>query len=58
MSAAAEQNHVEAQLKVGYVHEIGFGVVQDYLRAAQFYEEAANSGSAEVNAHLLTSLVV
>lgn len=42
---AAEQDHAEAQLVMGILHEQGRGVLQDYEIATRWYESASDKGN-------------
>lgn len=48
----ADEGHVEAQKLLGYMHEIGQGVPQEYSYAATWYEKAAAQGDADAGVHL------
>ena len=43
----AEQGHVEAQKLLGYMHEMGQGVPQEYSYAEAWYRKAADSGDGD-----------
>lgn len=38
---AAEQGNAEAQLKIGYMYDMGYGVNQDYYKAFEWYTKSA-----------------
>ena len=43
----ARQDHAEAQLFMGVLYRYGLGVEQDQLKAAYWYERAANNGDID-----------
>jgi TPR repeat protein len=42
--ALAEKGNVNAQKRLGYLYEVGAGVERDWLKAAEWYSEAADGG--------------
>jgi TPR repeat protein len=50
--ALAQSNHVYAQFKVGGLYQEGKGVVQDYKKAIEWYQKAAEKGNADAQADL------
>ena len=40
----AEQGHADAQAYLGYCHDVGKGVTQDYAKAAYWYRKGADQG--------------
>jgi hypothetical protein len=49
---AAERGNPQAQTQLGYMHEIGIAVPQDYRLAAMWYQRAAEQGDPRAQ-HLL-----
>ena len=47
-----EQGHVEAQIFLGGMYEMGYGVPQDYAEAVRWYRKAAEQGDALAQAIL------
>lgn len=43
---AAEQGHVEAQCKLGYMYDLGLGVTEDDQESVKWYRKAAEQGHA------------
>ena len=39
---SAQQGYPEAQFNLGYMHEIGDWVAQDYAKAAEYYQKAVD----------------
>ena len=52
MSAQAEKGYARAQLRMGWIHERGLGVPQDYNKARDWYLKALANGDVDANAHL------
>ncbi len=48
----ADEGHVEAQKLLGYMHEIGQGVPQEYFYAVTWYEKAAANGDGDARVRL------
>jgi len=48
----AEQGNTDAQVKLGYMYELGRGVPQDYNEAVKWYRQAASQGHAKAQALL------
>ena len=44
---AAEQGDPEAQYYLGLMYEMGFGLKQDYFKAFELYQKAAEQGIAK-----------
>ena len=40
---SAQQGYPEAQFNLGYMHEIGDWVAQDYAKAAEYYQKAVET---------------
>ena len=49
---AAEQGHVGAQSKLGFIYQHGQGVDVDYKKAIEWYEKAAKQGQPEAQFNL------
>lgn len=43
---AAEHNHLDALVSLGYLYDMGYGVPQDYKLAVEYYQKAADLNSA------------
>ena len=48
----AEQGNVEAQYLLGYMHDFGYGVPQDYAKAVFWFQKAAEQGHALAQEYL------
>ena len=48
----ARQDHAEAQLFMGVLYRYGLGVEQDQLKAAYWYERAANNGDIDAQGEI------
>ncbi|KAF9997435.1 hypothetical protein BGZ79_008868 [Entomortierella chlamydospora] len=44
--AAAKQGNADAQFNMGYMYEMGYGVVVDYSTSMEWYQKAADQGHA------------
>ncbi|MCD4651283.1 MAG: sel1 repeat family protein [Candidatus Cloacimonetes bacterium] len=51
---AAEQNHAEAQFRLGMLYEEGKGFPRDYMRSFQYIRDAATNGFSEAQYRLGT----
>ena len=49
---AAEQGHIQAQLRLGLIYERGEGVAQDPIEAVKWYRKAAAQGDAHTQVNL------
>jgi TPR repeat protein len=49
---SADQGNADAQLRLGLMYEIGFGIKQDYKEAARLYTLSANQGNSDGQLHL------
>jgi len=49
---AAEQEHTNAQIYLGYIYDKGNGVTQDYSEAVKWYRKAAEKGDASAISNL------
>jgi TPR repeat protein len=45
MSALAEKGYPKAQFRMGWIHERGIGVPQDYAKARAWYAKAVRAGA-------------
>jgi TPR repeat protein len=54
---AALRNHTEAQARVGYMHQRGQGVLQDYKQAMDWNMKAASNGNNMLNITLLNYII-
>jgi uncharacterized protein len=52
MSDLAEKGYARAQLRMGWIHERGLGVPQDYNKAREWYLKAQAGGDIDADAHL------
>jgi TPR repeat protein len=49
---AAAQGSSRAQVRIGFLHQVGRGVPRDYAQALHWYQRAADQGDAEAQYHL------
>ena len=49
---SADKGNANAQIKLGLMYEIGFGIRQDYKEAVRLYTLSANQGNAKGQLHL------
>jgi len=49
---SSTEGNCNAQVKLGLMYEIGFGINQDYKEAVRLYTLCANQGNAEGQLHL------
>jgi TPR repeat protein len=47
MSALAEKGYAQAQFRMGWLHERGVGVAQDFVKAREWYAKAMANGDAD-----------
>lgn len=52
MTAATEQNDVEAIFTIGYMYHEGIGVQQDHIEAVAWYHDAAYKGHYQAQSNL------
>ncbi len=52
MSALAEKGYPKAQFRMGWIHERGIGVPQDYAKARTWYAKAMANGEADAIARM------
>lgn len=52
MSALAERGYPKAQFRMGWIHERGIGVPQDYAKARTWYAKAMANGEADAIARM------
>lgn len=48
----ADNNYADAQFYIGVMYYHGFGVVQNYQKAIDYFHKAANNGSIDVMMYL------